>query len=161
MKFLKLSPFLLIIFAISCNQNEVATTTVNNQASSKLKADDYFFARKANGSTDRIAQPVYKRGETVYFVLKNVGQLTLGENNKHHVEIRMKVENYIGEVISSNTNLLNKKGIRNFKNNQLKTPNASYTTTEQDQPGKYTFSITLVDFIANDSLVVSSQFILE
>jgi len=162
MKIRTLLVLLIPLLNFSCSVDEALPVEKSNvKIEEKLKAEDYYFARRENGSVNRLAQAVFKRGESVYFVLKNAGKVKRGNNGKHHVEIRMKVENSIGEIIAINDNLLFEKGVRVFKNDVLKTPNARYNSTEIDEPGKYNFTLTLVDFVANDSLVIASQFILE
>ena len=163
---MKLNAILLLfipLFFLSCSVDETVPvdTKEENIQNKELQTEDYYFARTQNGETSRLGQPVFARGETVIFVLENVGELKVGSNNKHHVEIRMHVENQIGELIAFDKNLLSQKGMKLFKHNILKTPNARYRSTINDEPGRYTFTLTLVDFVAKDSLVIASQFILE
>lgn len=162
--------YLITVFFYSC-QDSVSENVSNGTGalsdseqlvSSKIiTTDGSYFAHKTDKGIIELDPPVYTRGATVYFVLRNVGDFAEDSNGESHFEMHMKVCNSIGEVIAQNRNILKDRGKRKLKNNKITYPNARFVTSSNEKPGTYQFVLTLEDVISSDSITVRGDFFIE
>lgn len=167
-------PFFLLIIAISllniillpiaCNNEESgddkndSTKTVENR---RFSYDDYNFAILEDKDFIQYNKAIYHRGDEVYMVFSNIGPFARGGDSLNHVDMKLEVTNAIGETITLRENFWGEKGHTDLKNNMLTKPYASFTSSTNEIPGKYTMTVTIYDLIKNDSLVIYDDFFLE
>ncbi len=157
----------VIITQSSCMQRpetvpeSVKKEDIDDNYISGLSVEGYYFAGRTDAGISRIDPAVFKRGDDIYLVLTNVGKFK--ENNKgiNKIELHMAVYNAIGEKIVEHRNILREDGLLDFEDNVATKPNARYTSNTSDEPGRYTFTLTVVDMLSKDSTTVNSEFFLE
>jgi len=157
--------FLNILNSCGNNNNENFNNNNSNTdtilVSKKLQIEDYDFSILENRRFIQYNKAIYQRGDEVYFVLKNVGKFAKGSDGLNKAEMKLEVFDAIGQSITVRNNLFGISGHANFKNNILKAPYASYTSTNSNKIGKYTIKITVYDLIKGDSASISDDFFLE
>ena len=154
--------FLVVLMCGACDKkkkNSKESTVV--QQPKQFSIGNYNFAILENTKFIPYNKAIYHRGDEVYMVLENVGPFKKDRDSLNHADMKLIVTNAIGEIISARLNLFGSRGEKNFENNILKSPYASYTSDQNDKPGKYTMTITIYDLLKRDSLVVSDDFFLE
>ena len=165
----------LIVFVLflnilnSCgNNNNGKSENINSNIDTlldvklqKLQIEDYDFSILENRKFIQYNKAIYQRGDEIYFVLKNVGIFSKGTDGLNRAEMKLEVFDAIGQTITVRNNLFGISGHADFKNNTLKAPYASYTSTNSNKIGKYTIKITVYDIIKGDSVSISDDFFLE
>ncbi len=126
-----------------------------------FSVSDYNFAILQGGEFIQYNKAIYHRGDEVYIVLENAGPFALGPDSLNRAEMRLEVTDAIGQVITIRENLFGDRGHGNFKNHILDNPYASYTSSLDDKPGKYSMMITVYDLVCRDSIVIYDDFYLE
>jgi hypothetical protein len=163
---MKKNIILFIAFVFLCsscgnNSQKESGKEKNKVSTPKLHIEDYDFSVRENNKFIPYNKAIYQRGDEVYLVLKNIGPFARGKDSLNRAEMKMEIQNAIGERIAFRNNLFGERGHADFENNILKQPYASYQTDFKDEIGKYTFKITVYDLVSGDSTTVSDDFYIE
>lgn len=162
--FIAISLLSVILVPIACNNEENgndendSTKTVDIR---RFSYDDYNFAILEDKEFIQYNKAIYHRGDEVFMVFSNVGPFARGGDSLNHADMKLEVVNAIGEAITVRENFWGEKGHTDFKDDMLSKPYASFTSSTNEKPGKYTMTVTIYDLISNDSLVIYDDFFLE
>ena len=164
-EFLVVASFIVCLFtSSSCgsdNNENGNSDTIKTSLARNFSVSDYNFAILENKEFIKYNKAIYQRGDEVYMVLEDVGPLARGSDSLNHAEMKLEVVDAIGQEVTLRENLFGVRGHRDFPDNMLKEPYASYSSELKDKPGKYTMTVTIYDLIRKDSIVVSDDFYLE
>lgn len=150
-------PCLLIFSLITIGGCKCETST-----SFGLSIENASFARMgADGKLSLISDPVYKRGESVYFVLLNVGEFEKGKDGLNNFDMDMEFQDPEDQIIFSQKGMLGEKGHIKLPNNTAASPYGIFHTTTDLKPGKYFMKLTIYDKIGNGSASKGSTVMLE
>ena len=145
---------LMSVLFISCT----STST-----SKLISIEDYTFARTGDGNqlvaVDNPA--VFKRGEAVHLVLKNVGPFKKADDGLNWFDLDMEITGPDGGILLSQTGMLGDAGHVALENNKAKSPYATCTTAPDVAPGKYKFKLTIYDKIGSGKATQTAVFTLE
>jgi hypothetical protein len=145
---------LMSVMLISCT----STST-----SKLISIEGYTFARTGDGNqlvaVDNPA--VFKRGDAVHLVLKNVGPFKKTDDGLNWFDLDMEITGPDGAILLSQTGMLGDDGHVALENNRAKSPYATCTTTPDIVPGKYKFKLTIYDKIGSGKATQTSTFTLE
>lgn len=146
---------LIPVILVSCS---TSTTT-----SKLISIDDYTFARTGNGDQlETIGIPaVYKRGETVHFVLINVGPFKKDDSGLNWFDIDVEITGPDGGILLSEPGLLGDGGHLALENDIASSPEGTFSSTPEMAPGKYKFKITIYDRIGKGRATQTATFTLE
>jgi hypothetical protein len=148
---------LLIVSLIAIGGCKCETST-----SFGLSIEKASFARmEADGKLSLISDPVYKRGEPVYFVLLNVGEFKKGEDGLNRFDMDLEFKGPEDQNIFSKKGMLGEKGHVNLPNNTAASPYGVFSTTSGLKPGKYFMKLTIYDKIGEGSASKGSTLMLE
>lgn len=151
-KFLHIA--LMPVILISCT----STST-----SKLISIESYTFARTGDGNqliaVDNPA--VFKRGDAVHLVLKNVGPFKKADDGLNWFDLDMEITGPDGAILFSQTGMLGDDGHVVLENNRAKSPYATCTTTPDVVPGKYKFKLTIYDKIGSGKATQTATFTLE
>ena len=159
MKTTILSILISATLIFSCNNTDKSQQQSNIPA--KLHIEDYDFSVKDNFKFIPYNKAIYQRGDEVYLVLKNVGPFARGTDSLNRADMKMEIFNALGEKVIIQENLFGERGHADFNNDTLKKPFAVFRTDNTNEPGKYTFKVTIYDLISHDSTSVSDDFFIE
>ncbi len=126
-----------------------------------LTFSGYLFIRDAeNGRKVAVEVPKYKIGESVYFVLQNVGKFTRDANNLLQANLYMRVYNSDGSLLAKDDNIFGEDFAINtmVENEALESPYAFYKTDNTDKPGIYRFELIIMDKVIGDIISAASEF---
>lgn len=127
-----------------------------------LTIDDSSFATKrADGKLSLIDDGVYKRGETVYFVLRNVGPFKKGGDGLNRFDMDMEFRDPEGETLLSEKGVLGEKGHVNLPDNIAPSPYVIVRTTPKMKAGKHKVKVIVYDKVGNGSASKGSTLILK
>ncbi|MDX2097933.1 MAG: hypothetical protein SFW36_09165 [Leptolyngbyaceae cyanobacterium bins.59] len=104
---------------------------------------------------------VFKRGESVYLILVNVGKFKKGSDGKHQLDMDVEVSNASGKILLSRKNLLKNGGSMVLPDDIAKTPYGNVDTKTTTQAGTYVMNVTIYDKIGNAKVTRSAEFKLE
>ena len=145
---------LMSVILISCT----STST-----SKLISIEGYTFARTGDGkqlvAVDNPA--VFKRGDAVHLVLKNVGPFKKADDGLNWFDLDMEITGPDGAILLSQTGMLGDDGHVALENNSAKSPYATCTTTPDVVPGKYKFKLTIYDKIGSGKAIQTATFTLE
>ncbi len=146
---------LMTVILVSCS-----TSTTSSKL---ISIDDYSFARSANGDKiETIGIPaVYERGETVHFVLFNVGPFKKDESGLNWFDIDVEITGPDGNILLSETGLLADGGHLALENDIASSPEGTFSSTPEMAPGKYRFKITIYDRIGKGRATQTASFTLK
>jgi len=141
----------------------VFMSCTSTSTSKLISIEDHTFARSdASGQMVTVDDPaVFKRGEDVHLILLNVGPFKQDEAGLNWFDLDMEVAGPDGKVLLSETSMLGDAGHMTLENNHAKSPYGSCTHTNDLQPGKYKFSLTIYDKIGKGSANQTAYFTLE
>ena len=123
-------PCLLIIYLAAIGGCKCETST-----SFGLSIENASFARMgADGKLSLISDPAYKRGESIYFVLLNVGEFKKAEDGLNSFDMDLEFEGPEDHVIFSQKGMLGEKGHINLPNNTAASPYGVFHTTTKLKP---------------------------
>jgi hypothetical protein len=137
--------------------------TTSTSTSKLISIEDYTFARSGDGDQlIPVDDPaVFKRGEAVHLVLKNVGPFKKDDSGLNWFDLDMEIIGPDGEVLLSQTGLLGDGGHVALENNKAETPFATCTTNPDVAPGVYKFKLTIYDKIGSGKATQTASFTLE
>jgi len=156
--------FAQIIMVCSCgseNNTNGKSDTLQITQIRNFSVSDYNFAILEGNKFIQYNKAIYHRGDEVYMVLEDVGPFAQGRDSLNHAEMKLEVTDAIGQVITLRDNIFGQRGHSRFTNNMLSSPYASFTSSQNDKPGKYSMTVTIYYLIRNDSIVVYDDFFLE
>jgi hypothetical protein len=159
-----LSIAVIFVFSASCRSNKdesEESDTTKQFVAKAFSVANYNFAILQDNKFITYNKAIYHRGDEVYLVLENVGPFKLGSDSMNHAEMKLRVTDAIGQQIVLRDSILGEKGHKRFMNNTLASPYGSFSSRSDQNPGKYTFCITIYDLIRKDSAVVSDDFFIE
>ena len=126
-----------------------------------LTYSGYLFLRDAEGGRKIVAEvPKYKIGETIYFVIENIGKFTQDSDGLYRGNSYMRIKDFQGQVIAHHDNVLGEDTEMNSitETGYLKSPYTFYRTDETDKPGIYRFEMIMVDKVIGDVISIGSDF---
>jgi hypothetical protein len=141
----------------------VISSCTSTSTSKLISIEDYTFARSGDGN-QLIAvdnPPVFKRGDAVHLVLKNVGPFKKANDGLNWFDLDMEITGPDGGILLSQTSMLGDGGHVALENNRAKSPYATCTTTPDVAPGKYRFKLTIYDKIGSGKATQTATFTLE
>jgi len=146
---------LILVILFSCS---TSTST-----SKLITIDDYSFARSANDDQlETIGIPaVYERGETVHFVLFNVGPFKKDDSGLNWFDIDVEITGPDGNILLSETGLLGDGGHLALENDIASSPEGTFSSTPEMAPGKYKFKMTIYDRIGKGRATQTASFTLK
>jgi hypothetical protein len=141
----------------------VLFSCTSTSTSKLISIEDYTFARSGDSNQlVAIDNPaVFKRGDAVHLVLKNVGPFKKGDDGLNWFDLDMEITGPDGGILLSQTGMLSDGGHIALENNRAKSPYATCTTTTDVTPGKYKFKITIYDKIGSGKATQTATFTLE
>ena len=142
------------VFLFACNMN--TSTSVGG-----LTIEDSELVRLSNGEFFSVEEKVYTRGEDVNYMLYNVGEFTVGEEGLCWLDMDLEVTNGDGEVVFSQTELLGDNGKVALEGGYAGSPYATFTTSEQMEPGTYRIKVKIYDRQGKGKASVSTAFELQ
>jgi hypothetical protein len=105
-----------------------------------------------------VSDPLFRRGEDVYLVFRQVGPFQKGADGKHHMDIDMTVKGPDGTVVLNKKGLLGDKGHRMLENDYASSPYGIFESNVGLEPGVYRMNVTIHDVIAGKQLSVNKLF---
>jgi hypothetical protein len=138
------------------------TEASNNSAG--LTIEKTILGKKVKGSETitPVSSPVFKQGETIAFVLANVGKFKKGSDGKNKFDLDMEVKEGNGKLLGAKKGLLGEGGHIALPNDIAKTPYASLdTSVTKLKPGTYTMQLTIRDLIGGGSATESTNFTIQ
>jgi hypothetical protein len=154
----------IIIVLTSCGNNKEEQDESDSSKAGAVKpfsVANYNFAILENKKFINYNKAIYHRGDEVFLVLENVGPFHLGPDSLNRAEMKLKVTDAIGQVITERDSLFGERGHSRFTNNILNSPYGSFESTAKNLPGKYTMCVTIFDMVKMDSIVVCDDFFIE
>lgn len=154
----RLSLLLVVILGCVAIQNCWAV----GQDREQLTMKETIWARM--GEEDRmVAVPdgVFRRGETINLVVRNVGPFQIGPDQKHHFDIDMVVKGPSGEEVLNQKNLLGEGGHFYLEDDIAESPYGIFHSQVGMVPGRYKMYLTIRDVIGGNSLAISESFVLQ
>lgn len=154
----------------SATTNSTSTTTATpssspttaSATSSQLTFQQSLLAKKtADNKVAPSKDAVFKRGDTIYFVLLNVGKFKKGNDGKNWLDMDMSVKDAKGKVIFTQQSLLGEKGKAVLENDIAPSPNGSVNTNNKVAPGVYQVTLTLYDKVAGTKISETKSFTLK
>lgn len=142
----------------------VLVSCSSSTTSSKLiSIDDYSFARSDNDDQlETIGIPaVYERGETVHFVLFNVGPFRKDDSGLNWFDIDVEITGPDGNILLSETGLLGDGGHLALENDIASSPEGTFSSTPEMVPGKYKFKMIIYDRIGKGRATQTASFTLK
>lgn len=155
---------LLSAFIYRCNNSEEKLGDKDSTKTALIQSfgvGDYNFAVLENDEFMQYNKAIYHRGDEVFMVFENVGPFAVGSDSLIKADMRLEVVNAIGEKVVVREHFLGDKGHAYFKDNIIPKPYASFVSSQDEKPGKYTMTVTIYDLVVNDSIVVYDDFYLE
>jgi hypothetical protein len=139
-----------------------SSPTTASATSSQLTFQQSLLAKKtADNKVAPSKDAVFKRGDTIYFVLLNVGKFKKGNDGKNWLDMDMSVKDAKGKVIFTQKNLLGEKGKAVLENDIAPSPNGSVNTNNKVAPGVYQVTLTLYDKVAGTEISETKSFTLK
>lgn len=153
----------ITILLIALMQVIIGSCSTSTTTSKLITIDDYSFARASNDNQlETIGIPaVYERGETVHFVLFNVGPFKKDDSGLNWFDIDVEITGPDGEVILSETGLLGDGGHLKLENDIASSPEGTFSSTPDMVPGKYKFKMTIYDRIGKGRATQTASFTLK
>jgi len=111
-----------------------------------------------NGRMVTVSEPVFRRGETIYLVLRQVQTFQAGADGKHFMDIDMMVTDPDGALVLDQKNLLGEKGNQVLPDGIAASPHGIFQSSVKLAPGEYTLALTIHDRIAQVKARVSRKF---
>jgi hypothetical protein len=141
----------------------VISSCTSTSTSKLISIEDYTFARSGDGNqliaVDNPA--VFKRGDAVHLVLKNVGPFKKANDGLNWFDLDMEITGPDGGILLSQTGMLGDGGHVALENNRARSPFATCTTTPDVAPGKYRFKLTIYDKIGSGKATQTATFTLQ
>ena len=134
---------LVIISILSLGNTSSCETSVSTLG---LKADDAFFARMGDdGEFVPVDDGIFQRGESVYFVLVNVGKFKKGDDGLHRMATDFEIYDPEGDVIFSLKDYLGEVFEQHgtLPNDIAPSPYGELVTHTVLEPGRYRLSMTI------------------
>ena len=116
------------------------------------------FAKMVGETLTPVKEPVFKRGENVYYVMFNVGPFEEGEDGKHWMDVDMQIRGPDKELVLQQENLLGEKGRLYFPEGYAKSPFGAYETTTALKPGRYEMTLSIYDRIGKGVVTKINSF---
>lgn len=127
----------------------------------QLTFEEALWAR--NDETGRmVASPegVFRRGEVVNLVLRQVKTFQTGKDGKCWFDIDLEVKSPQGAIILNQQGLLGEDGHLELQDGIASSPYGIFESTVDLEPGKYQMILTIRDKISGDSVVATQFFTL-
>lgn len=113
------------------------------------------------GKVVPVPDAVYKRGDTIFYVLVNTGKFKKGEDGFNSFDIDMLVNGPDGSVLIEKKGILGEGGHIKLDNDIAPSPHGILTTSTKLKPGRYKIKLNIYDKIGKGSASESTSFILE
>jgi hypothetical protein len=127
----------------------------------KLTYKETVWARQDDdGRIVVVSDGVFRRGENVNLVLRDVGPFQKGTDGKHRFDIDMLVKDPSGKTVLEQKGLLGENGHRLLENDIASSPYGIFNTHVGLAPGIYQMTLTISDKIGGAQVVVTKPFIL-
>ena len=139
------------IFLSACN---MSTST----SSMGLSIEESELARISEGQIFSVDDKVFTRGEDVNYILYNVGEFTVGEDGNCWLDMDLEISDMNGDVVFSKTGLLGENGKVALEAGIAGSPYATYSTTEDMEPGEFKFKLKIYDRLGKGKASVSTNF---
>ncbi len=115
----------------------------------------------AKGQVVPSTDNTFTRGQTIYFVLVNVGKFTQDKDGLCWFDMDMQLIGPDGKVLLEKKDILGNEGHAALKDDIAASPHITFTTTKDMQPGTYKFKLTIYDKIGKGSASESATFTLK
>ena len=116
------------------------------------------FAKMTGDTLTPVKEPVFKRGENVYYVMFNVGPFKEGEDGKCWMDVDMRIRGPDDEIILQEEHLLGEKGRLVLQEGYAKSPFGAYETTNALKPGRYEMTVSIYDRIGEGVVTKINSF---
>ncbi|MCP5051339.1 MAG: hypothetical protein GY940_29505 [bacterium] len=125
----------------------------------KLNFKETVWARiGAGGRMVTVSDPLYRRGEDVYLLFREVGTFKRGMDGKHKMDLDMKVTGPTGNIVLDQTDLLGEGGHSVLRNGVASSPHGIFQSHVGLQPGPYRMTLTIRDEISGARATVTKTF---
>ena len=88
-----------------------------------------------------VEEPVFQRGEAIYYVMFNVGPFEQGEDGRHWMDVDMRIRGPDDEIVLQQEHLLGEEGHMYFPNGFAESPYGVYESTTALRPGRYEMTL--------------------
>lgn len=105
-------------------------------------------------------EPIYYPGETIAFLLQNVGKFETGRDGRHWLDMDYRLTDADGAVISANDGILGESGRSHLPGGMAASPFVQFDQTARMPPGSYIFSVMIRDRIGGGWAGYSRAFVL-
>ena len=145
---------IILVLALLLSACNMSTST----SSMGLSIEESELARISEGQIFSVDDKVFTRGEDVNYILYNVGEFTVGEDGNCWLDMDLEISDSNGEVVFSRTELLGENGKVALEGGIAGSPYATYSTTEDMEPGEFKFKLKIYDRLGKGKASVSSSF---
>lgn len=105
-----------------------------------------------------VPNAVFRRGEVVNLVLRNVGKFQKGDDGKHLFDIDMLVKGPTGSIVLDKKGLLGEEGHLLLENDTASSPYGIFESHVGLEPGIYEMTLTIHDKISGAYTSVTKSF---
>ncbi len=118
---------------------------------------------RTNATNDLVAAPnaTFKRGESVYMFLTDIGPLQRGEDDLHEFDLSGALINHHGTVVVRSDEFWGEEGHVDIPGSDVNRTFIGFSTNSSLHPGRYTFAVTAHDQVTGLSDSVALDFVLE
>jgi len=134
---------------------------MDTSSSVGLSIEDSELARITNNEIFSATDKTFSRGEDVHYILYNVGEFTRGDDGLCWLEMDLEVTDEDGEVVFTQDSLLGENGKVALEGGYAGSPYATFTTSEQMDPGTYRIKVKIYDRLGKGRSSVSTTFDLQ
>ncbi len=113
-----------------------------------------------DGRMEVASNGIFRRGETVNLIMREVGKFQQGKDGKCRFEIDMIVKDPTGKIILDQKNLLGEKGHFQLENGIAGSPYGIFDSKVRMLPGVYYMTLTISDKIGGAKATVDKFFTL-